>query len=356
MDKKISIGRTLVGPDYPPYLIAEIGLNHNGSMMLAKEHIQSAAKAGANLVKFQKRDLTELALDDFLDSPFKKCPSLGRTQREVREILELTKEQIIELREISFQHSLDFSFSVFDLKSLEFALEMDLNVIKIPSHSATNFPLIKALTQTDKPIILSMGGTTWEEKEQIISLLGDTDVVLMHCISSYPTKDEELKLDTIKELDNKFNRVVGYSGHEPGYEISASSVLFGASVIERHFTLSRSMVGLDHKISLEPNEFSNLTMLANRFFKSKGILSDRIENGEIDSRNNYHVSICSTKNISKGHIIKKEDICCKQPLTDEKLFFTGLEYDTIINAEVTEDILINTQIPRKSIKLQENQF
>ena len=342
MGKKISIGRTFVGPDYPPYLIAEIGLNHNGSMMLAKEHIQSAAKAGANLVKFQKRDLKELALDDFLDSPFKKCPSLGRTQREVREILELTKEQIIELREISFQHGLDFSFSVFDLKSLEFALEMDLNVIKIPSHSATNFPLIKALTQTDKPIILSMGGTTWEEKEQIISLLGDTDVVLMHCISSYPTKDEELKLDTIKELDNKFNRVVGYSGHEPGYEISASSVLFGASVIERHFTLSRSMVGLD--------------MLANRFFKSKGIRLDRIENGEIDSRNNYHVSICSTKNISKGHIIKKEDICCKQPLTDEKLFFTGLEYDKIINAEVTEDILINTQIPRKSIKLQENQF
>lgn len=351
-DKKISIGKTFVGSKYPPYLIAEIGLNHNGSIMLAKEHIQSAARSGANMVKFQKRDINELAIDSFLDSSFDKCPSLGRTQREVRERLEFSKEQLVELKKFSFQHGLDFSFSVFDLNSLEVALEMDLDVIKIPSHSATNLPLIKALTQTNKPIILSLGGTTWKEREQIISILSEMEVVLMHCVSSYPTKDEELKLDTIKELERRFEKVVGFSGHEPGYEISASSVLFGASVIERHFTLSRSMVGLDHKVSLEPNEFANLSLLSLRFFKAKGIISGHVENGEIVSRKNYHVSICSTRDIPKGHLISKEDICCKQPLEDEELFFTGLEYDLIINSDVIEEISENSQIPRKSIKIQ----
>lgn len=350
-DKKISIGKTFVGYKYPPYLIAEIGLNHNGSMLLAKEHIQSAAKSGANMVKFQKRDISELALKPFLDLPFDKCPSLGRTQREVRERLEFSKEQLVELKEYSRKYGLDFSFSVFDLKSLEIALEMDLDVIKIPSHSATNLLLLKALTHTNKPIILSLGGTTWKEREQIMSVLSNMEVVLMHCVSSYPTKDEELKLDTIKELGQRFDRVVGFSGHEPGYEISASSILIGASVVERHFTLSRSMVGLDHKVSLEPDEFANLSLLSSRFFKSRGVITGNVENGEITSRRNYHVSICSTKDMPKGHIISIEDVSCKQPLVDDELFFTGLELDEVINSEVIENIPANTQIPRKSIKI-----
>ena len=352
IDKKISIGKTFVGKNYPPYLIAEIGLNHNGSILLAKEHIQSAAKSGANMVKFQKRNIGELALDSFLDLPFDKCPSLGRTQREVRNHLEFSKEQLTELKEYSAQYGLDFSFSVFDRDSLEIALEMDLDVIKIPSHSSTNLQLLKKLSKTNKPVIISLGGTTWKEKEQIMSIISDMEVVLMHCVSSYPTKDEELKLDTIKELENRFNTVVGYSGHEPGFEISASSVLFGASIIERHFTLSKSMIGLDHKVSLEPHEFSNLSLSSSRFFKARGIIPENIKNYELASRKNYHVSICSTKNIPKGHFISKEDICCKQPLIDEKLFFTGLEFDSIINSETLEDIQENSQIPRKSIKIK----
>ena len=114
------------------------------------------------------------------------------------------------------------------------------------------------------------------------------------------------------------------------------------------------MVGLDHKVSLEPNEFANLSLLSLRFFKARGIISGQIENGEMASRKNYHVSICSTRDIPKGHLISKEDICCKQPLVDDELFFTGLEYDSIINSEVIEEISANSKIPRKSIKIRKS--
>ena len=276
----ICIGQTFVGKKYPPYLIAEIGLNHNGSLELAKDLIKSAAISGANMVKFQKRDMNELATNDFLEQPFDKCPSLGRTQKEVREKLELSKEQLMELKYFSKQFNLDFSFSIFDSKSLELALEMDLDVIKIPSHSSTNFPLLKKVSKCNKPVILSLGGSSWEEKEKAMSILKDIDLILLHCVSSYPTKDDEIKINTIEKLEKCFNKVVGFSGHENSYEISAASILLGSSIIERHFTLSRSMIGLDHKVSLEPHEFAKMADLANRFFKSRGLISEKVEENE----------------------------------------------------------------------------
>ena len=351
IDTKVLIGNTYVGSDYPPYLIAEIGLNHNGSLNLAKELIKTASINGANMVKFQKRNIVELATFELLDTPFPKCPSFGRTQREVRNKLEFSSEQLQELHNFSNEYGLEFSFSVFDISSLQLAIKMDLNVIKLPSHAMTNLPLLREVAKTGKPVIASLGGITWKEREKAISVISNLDLILLHCISSYPTKDEEIKLDTIPELQRRFSKVVGYSGHEAGYEISASSVLLGASVIERHLTLSHSMIGLDHKISLEPQEFAKMADLANRYFKARGVITGKIEDNEKVSRYNYHVSVCTKRKILKGELITANDICCKQPRGGEENFFGGLEYDDIVNRIALVDIPKDVPIPKKSIQL-----
>jgi len=241
-----------------------------------------------------------------------------------------------------------FSMSVFDLPSLEIAIELNLPVIKVASHSITNSILLKAIADTKLPVIASTGGTTWEEKDYAVEILNANPLVLLHCISAYPCPDYLVKLDTITELRKKYNTVVGYSGHEEGIDISVASVVLGASVIERHYTLNRSMVGLDHQLSLEPDEFAQMSSRIRRIQKARGI-SSGITPEELPSRNNYHVAICTKHRIEKGNILTYSDIVCKQPLDDEKLYFSGLEIDKVIGKSINQSIEADTPISRKII-------
>ena len=337
-----------IGEGLPTYFISEIGLNHNGSEELAKEMIYQSALSGATFVKFQKRSPSDLATASFLDAPFEKCPVLGSTQREVRERLELPLDMYIRLREYAESLGLVFFASAFDLPSLHFLFEAGINIIKIASHSITNGPLLYELAERKTPVIVSLGGTTAKERDLALSVLKDNEMVLLHCVSAYPTPDSLVKIDTIRELKERYNVPVGFSSHEVGIDISVAASLLGACMIERHFTLKKSMVGLDHGISLEPGEFSKMANKISRLRQIRGKVED-IQDAEKAAKNAYHVAICAAKKISKGTKITQDLLVCKQPLGDSAIYFTGMEVSVILGSIALIDLDADKAIPRDSV-------
>lgn len=346
--KVFSIGNIDIGDGLPCHLIAEIGLNHNGSIDLAKQMIDAAVLSGSSIVKFQKRSPAALATADFLDAPFPKCPSFGRTQRDVREKLELNLEEYAELKAYAESRGQIFCSSVFDLESLDFLQKVNVDLFKIASHSLTNAPLLEAIAETGKPVMLSLGGTTWEERDKAIDILKGSPLMLFHCVSAYPTPDGQVKLDTIQIIKDHYGLPVGFSGHEAGTALSFAAAALGACAIERHFTLNRAMVGLDHTISLLPDEFAHLAMDLKRLHQARGI-AEPLQPDEFAARNNYHVSVCSAKELKKGNTVTEADIVCKQPLINSEDYFTGMESSAVIGRKLLSDIPADTPIPRKYI-------
>ncbi|UTW57622.1 N-acetylneuraminate synthase family protein [Kordiimonas sp. SCSIO 12603] len=343
--KRITINNTEIGDGLPAQMIAEIGLNHNGSVELGHRMIDAAAESGATMVKFQKRTPDALAVADFLDAPFEKCPTLGRTQRHVREKLELTLDEHKALRDHANDLGMIWFASIFDIPGLQLAEALDMPVIKIASHSLTNGPLLEAVAATGRPVMLSVGGTSWEERDQAVRILDKNPLLLFHCVSSYPTPDNQVKLDTIDVLKQRYNLPVGFSGHEVGTIVSMAAIAKGACVVERHFTLNRSMPGLDHGISLEPHEFAELSMAAKRIAAASGVSGDVLE-AEMAARTNYHVAVRAAVALEKGHVISAEDLVCKQPLKDSGEFFTGLEYRNLVGKTLNRALAVEEAIAR----------
>lgn len=349
INERFKIGHVEVGKDRPCHLIAEIGLNHNGSIDLAKEMIDAAALSGATMVKFQKRNPSQLATAAMLDAPFPKCPLFGSTQREVRERLELTADQLGELKSYSESLGLLFFTSVFDIDSLAIAVELGVPALKIASHSMTNGPLLEAAAATGLPIFASLGGVNWREADQAVGILKASPLALFHCVSSYPTPDNQVKLDTISAIRDRYGVPVGFSGHEAGIIISMAAATLGAAMIERHFTLNRAMVGLDHGISLEPQEFSELALALRRIEQARGV-TDEVTSFEQPARTNYHVAVRAARPIKAGAQITREDLHCKQPLEDQGKNFTGLEIGEIVGRVAQRDFDIDDAIGRNEIK------
>ena len=341
-------GAMEIGSDLPPCLIAEIGLNHNGSPELARELIHQAACSGASFVKFQKRSPRDLAVAAFLDAPFPKCPTLGRTQREVRGRLELSLDDYVSLRRYAESLGLIFCASAFDLPSVEFLLAAGVAVLKIASHSVTNRPLLQRVAATGLPVICSLGGTTEAERDGAFALLRRNPLVLLHCVSSYPTPDALMMLDTIPYLQARYGVPVGLSSHEEGIEFSAAATLLGAAMIERHLTLNRAMVGLDHGISLTPGEFARLGAMARRLHKGRGVSTGLLD-AEHGAKYAYHVAVCARQAIAKGTTITAEMLVCKQPLGDPAVFFTGLEEELLLGRQALTDLPADTPIPRATV-------
>lgn len=348
MAKNVVVGHVEVGGGLPTHLISEIGLNHNGSMDLARESIYESAKAGATFVKFQKRNPSDLATAEFLDAPFPKAPLFGRTQREVRERLELDGTQLADLKAYAESFNLVFFFSVFDHNSLDLAKEMEIPIIKIASHSITNGPLLEASVKSGIPIMASLGGSKAAEADRAVDILKDAQTILMHCTSAYPTPDNLVRLDTIRYLQERYAMPVGYSGHESGITLSVGAAFHGACIIERHFTLARSMPGLDHGISLEPAEFAALAQELRRVHGSRGIADDLVDE-ELAARNNYHVGVRTAVALNKGDTIKEKDLVLKQPLTDSGTYFTGLEVADVVGKKVSAAVGEGDLIPRSVI-------
>jgi len=254
----VTIGSNTVGPDQPVYVIAEIGLNHNGSVEIAKQLIDVAADSGAQAVKFQKRT-PEISTPDHMKSVPRETPWGTMTYLEYRYRVEFEREQYIEIGDYATLRGLDWFASPWDEPSVAFLEDLNVVAHKVASASVTDVGLLRALADTGKPIILSTGMSTMAQIDAAVEILGVENLVIMHATSTYPLPPEEANLRMISTLTERFSGVpIGYSGHERGLQISLAAVALGATSVERHITLDRTMWGSDHAASLEPAGLEHL--------------------------------------------------------------------------------------------------
>ena len=256
-------------------IIAEIGWNHMGDMNLAEKMIKNASKNGADICKFQTWSVKNLKSGPWDDD--------GR--KEVYEKAELTKEQHYKLKEICQQNNVKFLTSVFNQKDINFLSELSPEMIKIPSHEINNYELISKSIDAFSIVIISTGASKWEEILKITNNLKMDNVVLMHCVSSYPCPAEQVNMKRMLEL-KKFAEI-GYSGHQHGINDSILAISMGAKFIEKHFTIDPNLPGRDNKFAITPNQLKDLCDYKNDYINmliNKGL---DLQDSELDTFNNY---------------------------------------------------------------------
>jgi N-acetylneuraminate synthase len=254
--KAVRIGNKLVGDSQPCYVIAEIGINHNGDVDLAKRLISVAIAAGCDAVKFQKRTVDVVYSAEELARP-RESP-FGTTNGDLKHGLELDYYEYQEIDAYCRTSKITWFASCWDEKSVDFIQRFNVPCFKIASASLTDDNLLRHVRATGKPIILSTGMSTIEEIDHAVDVLGKDDLILLHACSTYPAYYEELNLRAIPKLRERYALPVGYSGHETGIPSSVAAVVLGACCVERHITMDRAMWGSDHAASLEPNGISRL--------------------------------------------------------------------------------------------------
>jgi N-acetylneuraminate synthase len=267
------------------YIIAEIGINHNGDMNIAKKLIDIAAVAGCDAVKFQKRN-PDVCVPEHQKNVMRDTPWGQMTYLEYKHMVEFGKEQYDEIDAYCKEKEIAWSASPWDLDSLDFLNGYDIPFIKIPSAMLTNDELLKESVKTGKKIILSVGMSTEEEINHAVGILkGAKEFALLHCNSTYPAPIEELNLSAIKTLKQKYKCEVGYSGHEFRLGTTVASVYLGASIIERHITLDRTMWGTDHMSSVEPQGLIKLVKGIRELEQAYGDGVIRITDSQVPVRN-----------------------------------------------------------------------
>ena len=267
------------------YIIAEIGINHNGCLDTAKRLIDVAHVAGCDAVKFQKRN-PEVCVPEHQKNIMRDTPWGTMTYLEYKYKVEFEKEQYDEIDRYCKEKGISWSASPWDLDSLEFICQYDTPFIKIPSAMLTNVDLLEKSAQTGKKVILSTGMSTMEEvKQAVICLLGQNcDFALLHCNSAYPAPLEDLNLSCIKTLKDKYKCEVGYSGHEFRLGTTVAAIYLGATILERHITLDRTMWGSDHLSSVEPQGLIKLVSGVRELELAHGDGVKRVTEGELPSR------------------------------------------------------------------------
>ncbi|MFJ2504671.1 MULTISPECIES: N-acetylneuraminate synthase family protein [unclassified Microbacterium] len=254
----VSIGSRVIGGGRPAYVIAEIGLNHNGDVDIAKKLIDVAARAGADAVKFQKRT-PEISTPEHMRDVPRETPWGVMSYLDYRRRVEFGRDEYVEIGDHATMLGLDWFASPWDVPSVDFLEDLNVVAHKVASASLTDTELLVALRETGKPVILSTGMSTIEQIDRALDTLGTDRVVLMHATSTYPLEPEEANLRVIATLRDRYPGVpVGYSGHERGLQISLAAVAIGAVAVERHITLDRTMWGSDHAASLEPTGLEHL--------------------------------------------------------------------------------------------------
>jgi len=258
MAREVKFGNRMVGDGHPAYIIAEVGINHNGDMEIARKIIDAAVHAGADAIKFQKRT-PEISTPPDQQMQMRETPWGYITYLDYRYKVEFDKEQYREIDGYCKEKKIDWMVSVWDEPSVDFMEEFETPAYKVPSASLTDLNLLKYVRKSGKPLILSTGMSTMQQIHGAVDTVGNENLVIMHCTSTYPCEPEELNLNMIGTLRKEFpNNPIGYSGHEVGLVPSAVAIALGASSIERHITLDRAMWGSDQAASVEPGGFERL--------------------------------------------------------------------------------------------------
>ena len=324
-----------------PYVIAEIGANHNGDMDLAKKMIQVAKDCGADCVKFQSWTKDSIfSKKVYKDNYFLRDDYRNRTDYTLEEIVDkyhIGEEQHIELKRICDSIGIEFTSTPFSKKEVDLLVdELDVPFVKVASMDLNNTPFLKYIAQKGKPVVISTGLCGIEDVSEAVNTLknnGCNNIILLHCVSIYPPKDDQVNLNNIDMLRMAFGLPTGYSDHTLGTIAPIMSIAKGVCIIEKHFTLDKNMVGWDHKVSANPEELKEICAAAEHGYQMLGSYA-KVVNEDQERRNAFQRSIVAARAIKKGEIIREEDIDYKRP-------GTGIPptcYQFIIGKEAKRDI------------------
>lgn len=300
------------------FVIAEAGVNHNGNMETAKRMIDAAAEAGADAIKFQTFKADNLVRKDAQKAAYQQnnAADKSESQYEMLKKLELTEAVHRELIDYCKMTGIMFLSTPFDTDSVHMLMGYDVAIMKVPSGEITNYPYLREIAHTGKPVIMSTGMCDLEEVKAAVRVLrenGSTEITLLHCNTEYPTPMQDVNLRAMRTLGEETGLPVGYSDHTQGIEVSIAAAAMGASVIEKHFTLDRNMEGPDHKASLEPGELRAMVQAIRNIESALGDGVKRPSVSEMKNRDVARKSIVAKTNIRKGEVFTEENLTAKRP-------------------------------------------
>jgi len=332
-----------------PYIIAEIGANHNGDMQLARKMIDEAKRVGCDCVKFQSWSSSSIfSKKVYEDNYFLSDDYRNRTDYTLKSIVEkfsVSEKELFELYEYCNAAGVDFSSSPFSKKEVDFLVDnCNVPFIKVASMDLNNYPFLQYIAKKQKPILLATGLSEFSEIDKAVRTIeeeGNTRICLLHCVSVYPPKFSTINLNNIVGLRSLYpNYPIGFSDHTLGIEIPIASIALGACVIEKHFTLDKDMSGWDHKVSANPCEMEQIVKYSNNINIALGSTRRIVGIDEIKKRDSFRRSIVSSTNIKVGELLTNENLEIKRPgtgLPPEMLSFVigkrakrDINYDTII--------------------------
>tara|TARA_Y100000741_G_scaffold359191_1_gene339507 strand:+ start:157 stop:1185 length:1029 start_codon:yes stop_codon:yes gene_type:complete len=327
-----------------PFVIAEIGHNHQGSVEKAKEMIKQAKLCGASAVKLQKRSNKNLYTKEMYNSIYNSENSYAKTYGEHRDFLEFDKEQYLDLKKFSEELDIIFFSTPFDFESVEFLENINVPCYKIASADVTNTPLQEKIAETGKPIILSTGASSLEDVKRAHEVISkkNENLYILHCTASYPANIEDMNLNCIKTLMKTFpNNIIGLSDHENGIDAASIAYMLGARIFEKHFTLNRSWKGTDQSFSLEPDGLRKLIRNLNRIPSMLGSNTKKILENEKAPIKKMAKSIVAAKEIDKDTIIKLEHLAFKSPGGGLRPYFRDQVLGKKLKSKKNKDDLIN---------------
>ncbi|HTE46550.1 MAG TPA: N-acetylneuraminate synthase [Gemmatimonadaceae bacterium] len=320
-------------------IIAEAGVNHNGDMDLARQLVDAAAAAGADMVKFQTFNADRLVTASAKKAAYQNVTTdAGESQRDMLRRLELTREMHEELIAHCAQRGIAFFSTGFDIQSVDLLVDLGLASFKIPSGELTNLPYLRHVGHQRKPVILSTGMAVLGEIEAAIEILeragtGREKITVLHCTTEYPTAMSDVNLRAMVSIRDAFGVSVGYSDHTPGIEVPIAAVALGASVIEKHFTMDRRLSGPDHKASLEPVELDAMVRAIRNIEIALGDGVKRLTDNEAQNKPVVRKSIVAAVAIRSGDFFSKANLVTKRPGTG----MSPMRWDEVVGRKAIRD-------------------
>lgn len=328
------------------YIIAEIGNTHEGSVGLAKQFIKAAADCGVDAVKFQTHIFEAESLPSAPNPSYFK----DETRKEYFERTAFTIEQYKVLKDYAENEcKVDFFSSPFSLEAVDFLMEVGVSTFKIPSGEVSNIPLLEHVAKTGKKVILSSGMSSWDELDRAVAVFKDKEkLTILQCTSEYPCKPENAGLNVMLEIKERYQCKVGFSDHTLGIGVPLTAVVLGATLIEKHFTLSKLMYGSDAKNSTEPEEFKHMV---DNIRAAELAITSKIDKNEIvkelgEMKFVFEKSIVSARELKEGHVISEEDLAYKKPGDG----IPAKDYKNVIGKKVIKNIAANEKIEFSQIQ------
>jgi len=318
--KSIQLGNVEIGPGIFPYIIAEIGSNHNGDMKLCRRLIDAAAEAGAHAVKFQSwSDKSLIAEEEYArNTSYSDKKKHFGTLREMVTAYQLTAKQHYEVAAYCRVRGIEFCSTPFSIQEADLLEKLDVPFFKIASMDIVHLSFLKHVASKQRPVIISTGMATLAEIERAVETVraeGNEQIVLLHCVSIYPPEYDTIHLRNMATLEQAFGVPVGFSDHTLGVSIPLAAIALGACLIEKHFTLDQQMDGWDHAISANPEQLKTIVEEGRHIVSALGDSKRTVSNAEIEKRDKFRRSLVTTRQLQRGHVLVESDLDAKRPGT-----------------------------------------